>query len=802
MNKILSFCLLLSILFTGCKQPGSETSDRETADTALQSEQSTVEGPRKINTTIRQQNGKPAHILDGKDVYAGHMWTSLGTEDLPNSSSVKGFAEAGIHNYAFDIGPEVWCGPGDGRNTGQIPQDHFDFSGFEERLQRIIDMDPKAHFHFRVYLEKVGAENWWVKMYPDQLEVTELTEEPGYESSETVTTGIQPSVSFASVVWQSHAKTFLRTLVGHMKEIEMDERVVAYQIGYGYCQETFKWSAVGPYIGDFSEPMQDYFRKWLREYYNNDVKAMKEAWADPGIEFETATVPSMKQQLNTGHGTFRDVSKEQDVIDYYRCYADLDSDVFIEFCKVVKEENGEAALTGGFYGYIYDRTDSESFWHWGTESHLSGLQRSGHLGLKKVLNSPYIDFLVSPYSYFFRSIGGECAAMMPTESLRLHNKMYILEDDTRTYLNPDDPTCGRTYTKEASTAVLQRNFAQSLIRRWGTWWLGAEGHIQGEIFTPLLTQFRQLGQWALQFDAMPSSEIAVLIDEESMLYGSIQNELYQSLTTNQRVWGMPHIGAPADYYLLDDFIEGRVPPAKLYIFLNAFALDQERRDKLSEELHRDGRTALWIYAPGYIKDDLSIDNMTELTGFKFVMNNYTWEPKSMNKVFAWGPRMHITNFAHPITQDLTEDLYWGTTKPIGPLFYLEDNDAEDLGEIVLSVGICKPGFGLKTFDNWNSIFVSTPDIPAPVLRGIARYAGVHLYNEEGDVLSASSEFIAVHTKGGGERTLKLPQKAEVVYDLYNSKKIADNVSEFTVTLPPKSTTLYYFGDREALETLK
>ena len=118
---------------------------------------------------------------------------------------------------------------------------------------------------------------------------------------------------------------------------------------------------MGPYIGDFSEPMQNYFRKWLREYYNNDVKALKKAWADPEVEFETASVPSMEQQLNTGHGTFRDVSTERDVIDYYRCYADLDSDLFIDFCKVVKEENGEAALTGGFYGYIYDRTDSESF---------------------------------------------------------------------------------------------------------------------------------------------------------------------------------------------------------------------------------------------------------------------------------------------------------------------------------------------------------------------------------------------------------------------------------------------------------
>ncbi|RLD68464.1 MAG: hypothetical protein DRI98_11780 [Bacteroidetes bacterium] len=65
--------------------------------------------------------------------------------------------------------------------------------------------------------------------------------------------------------------------------------------------------------------------------------------------------------------------------------------------------------------------------------------------------------------------------------------------------------------------------------------------------------------------------------------------------------------------------------------------------------------------------------------------------------------MHITNFDHPITHGLSEDLFWGTTNPIGPVFYLKDKDAVELGEVVHSMGLCMPGFGVKTFDNWNSI---------------------------------------------------------------------------------------------------
>ena len=744
-----------------------------------------------IASVIKGQNGKPALVIDGKELYGGYMWCGTPGAKEFSAPAAKEFARIGIHKYAFDMGHNEWCGPEKGRNTGNVPQDHFDFSGLKERLLMLVEIDPKARFHLRVHLEKCGQGNWWVKMYPNELELTENSQGPEYKRPSFIPK-IEPAQSFASVIWRQQAKDFLRALVRHIKEIGMDDRVIAYHTGYGYCLETFKWSAVGIGIGDFSKPMQTHFRKWLRKHYKDDVNALKKAWANPDITFETASVPSVKEQLNTTGGTFRDPAKEQGVIDYYRCFAELNAEVFIDFCRTVKEANGNRALTGGFYGYIYDRTDSESFWGAGSENHLSGLQRSGHLGLKKVLNSPYIDFLVSPYTYYFRGIGGECSAMMPTESLRIHNKMYMLEDDTRTFLD-DDPRYGRIFTLEDSIAVLQRNFAQSLTRRWGTWWARWTGIDPSKepAFGSLLQQFRQLGQWALQFDSAPSAEIVVLLDEESMLYGNIHNDLYLPLTTNQRIWGLPRIGTPVDYYLLDDLIEGRIPPAKLYIFLNAFKLDTNRRDALTKQLRKDGRTALWIYAPGYIKDDkLSMANMTELTGFTFGKSE-----------FSWGPKMHITNFAHPITKGLTEDSFWGTTNPIGPVFYLEDKDAVNLGEVVHTMGLCMPGFGLKEYDDYNSVFVSVPDIPAAVLRGIARYAGVHLYSEAGDVLYASAEFVAIHTKGGGQRTIRLPKKAEAVYNLYDRKQVATDVSEFTVELKPKSTTLYYFGDKKPLDSL-
>ena len=86
--------------------------------------------------------------------------------------------------------------------------------------------------------------------------------------------------------------------------------------------------------------------------------------------------------------------------------------------------------------------------------------------------------------------------------------------------------------------------------------------------------------------------------------------------------------------------------------------------------------------------------------------------------------------------------------------------------------------------------------------GIVKYAGVHLYSEEGDVLYANKQLLAVHTIRGGERTLRLPEKAEVVYDLFVKEIVAENTDTLRVELPKRSTSLYYVGDPAVLESLR
>ncbi|MBI4530088.1 MAG: beta-galactosidase [Candidatus Latescibacteria bacterium] len=718
---------------------------------------------------VKLYNRTPTLFVDDRPIFAGYLWSAPPTPEVyPDASCARYFAEAGIHIYTFDVGStSEWCGPGAGRS------EPFDFSTVETRFGHILKIDPEARFHLRIHLE---MPEWWQRLYPDECEL----------SSE----GQRMPQSFASQVWREQAKTFLRAYVAHLQTIGLAERVIAYQTGAGGTGEWVKQTAMAMPCGDYSQPMRHHFRTWLRLRYNDDVSALHEAWNDPHVTFDTAEVPPADEQLHP-HALFRDPRREQHTIDYFRCLSDLCADLVIDFCRTVKEAMRGEALAGAFFGYLMELAWNSSFFGDGVESSCSAYQRSGHLGLRQVLLSPSVDFIVSPYSYGFRGIGGEGAPMPPTESVRLHGKLYIFEEDSRTHLSHHDPNYGRVNSLEESVAVLQRNIAQVVTKGLGIWWLGNTiDPAQEPAFRPLLHRFQELGTFALRLDRTPCAEVAVLLDDESFFYETARNDLDLPLIFQQRLLGLPRLGAPSDVYLLQDLIEGRLPPYKLYIFLNAFRLDQTRREALARELRRDGRVAVWLYAPGYIRDDLSTEHMTELTGFRFGIGERPWPPF-----------MHIVNFEHPITTGLPQDLFWGTVGYLHPLFHLEDPDALVLGQVVSSQGRCKPGMGIKAFREWTSLYIAVPNVPAPVLRGIARFAGVHLYSEAGDVLYATSQFLGVHTVSGGDRIFHLPRGVDVVYDLFSRNLIARDTDRFRVVLPAASTALYYTGDADTLSVL-
>ncbi|MFN0171708.1 MAG: hypothetical protein ACKV22_35285 [Bryobacteraceae bacterium] len=706
---------------------------------------------------VKPHHGTPTLFINGQPSFSASYWVSAPSVTKWESAEASRRASAaGIHTYAFDVGSGTeWVKP------------DFDFSTVKARFGRILDIDPAARFHLRCHLE-VGADDWWSKLYPQELELH--------------SNGRRYTQSFASRVWREQANGFLRAYIQKLSETGLLDRVVAFQVGAGHTGEWVKGeTSMYDVCGDLSEPMRRAFRAWLRARYGENVDSLRKAWNNPAAAFETAEVPSAKDQLHGRGYLFRDPRIEGRTIDYFRCLAELSADAVIDFCHTVKQATGAKKLAGAFYGYVLELAWNGGFFAERADSEYSTYQRSGHLGLRKVLNSPHVDFLVSPYSYGFRGIGGDGPSMIPAESARLHGKLVLIEDDTRTHIG-GDTNYGRAATLAESIAILRRNFAGAMTRGQGMWWLsGTVDPAREPAFAPLLRDFERLGQLLLSTDRTPASEVAVLVDDESFFYQSSLHNLDVPGIFQQRLWGLPHIGTPVDTYLLQDLIDGRLRAYKLYVFLNAYRLDSERRQALARNLRRDGRVALWIYAPGYLNDDLSLDHMTGLTGFKFGLGER-----------PWGPQMHLTNVTHPLTKGLPRDLSWGTNSKLAPIFYVDDPSATILGQVVYSQGNCKPGLAVRTFPEWTSIYVAAPNLPAALLRNVAKFAGAHIYSDEGDVLYATRELLGVHTVSGGPRRLRLPRAAAEIVDLFAGKVVARGTSVFDVELPPASTVLYLF----------
>ncbi len=729
-----------------------------------------------MKVQIKPYNGVPTLFLDDHPTFASHQWLSNqpGPQGFAAAECVRLFGQAGVHLYAFGVAaaPDscgYWCGP-QGRSG-----EPYDFSMVEPQMRAILDEDPQALFHLRLYFE---TPPWWNDLHPQECELA--------------SDGRRLNQSYASQQWRKDVNEFLHAYIHHLREIDLYDRTIAYQVQAGICGEWIKnTTSMQPVCGDYSEPMRRHFQSWLAARYHTNQE-LQVAWANSNVTFTTAEVPTAEQQLGTYHHQFRDPSHERQVVDYYLCLAELVADDMIGFCRTVKELTHGEALAGAFFGYLMDLAWNDCFFGAPTDGGYSTIQRCGHLGLARALRAPEVDYIVSPYGYAFRGLGGDGLPMPPSESVRLHGKLYILEEDS--HLHNEMDTTGRNFERRHTIAINQREFNETITHGLGIWWFadwpaGSYAH-QEPSFQPWLERFQRLGTWAMQLDRKPQSEVAVLLDDESFLYESVRNTLDLPLIFRQRVTSLPRFGAPHDVYLLNDLLEGLLPDYKLYIFLNPFHLDDERRARLKSQLQHGGKTALWLYAPGYLNNTPALDHMTDLTSFHFDK----WDE-------PWGQMMHVTNFTHPITHAIAQDLFWGSSAAIGPLFHVEDPQATVLGQVIYSLGRCKPGFAIKELDGWNSIYLATPDVPAPVLRGIAQYAGVHIYSEAGDVLHATPDLLGIHTVSGGAREFKLPHPVELVYDLYQDKVLARDVDRFHTILPPASSALYFTGRKELIHSI-
>ncbi len=712
---------------------------------------------------IQVMGGRPRLVIDGKVHLPQLCWLSIDPSQPGRCRRmVEDFSEIGFEFFTFDANLG-WYGPWDYRPDEGSPWKRR--VTIDRAMEEILAGNPHAYVLIRL---NADAPLWWQVMHRDEM-----------ERFDDGTYGREQS--YASMLWVKEASEALETFIGYVRSRPYADRVFAYKVMSCGPGEWIKNGSMDGRFGDYSPVMQEEFRAWIRERYQGDVEALRSAWNDRSIDFEEVAVPAREEQEAVQCQHFRDPLKGgRKAIDYFECYIDTTVRDIETFCRKVKDATEGEQLAGVFYGYLMSLgwvgTLFQGEYH--QDHERSAYQRSGNLGLGKILRSPYIDFLSSPYCYGFRCSGGDGTFMSVAESIHLYGKLYFSEDDTRTHLSPRNAWYGRSDTPEESVAVLRRNFSNVLIRGAGYWVLGSSTD-HPDILREI-KGMREIGLKDLPLERTSGGDgIAVIVDERSLLYESMNHRLVWPLIFKQKSWGFSRIGAPYSLYLLDDLLEGLVPEHKMYIFLNLFYLDDRQRRLLTEGFKRDGKTLVWMPYAGLINERPSAENMSELIGMNVICETDR----------LWELTIAITNFDHPITERLPSNSRFGTDNKIGPIVWVDDPDAVTLGRLIFNNGRCEPGFCAKELDGFNSVYVGAPNVTSDVLRGIARYAGVHIYSESDDVLYANQHYVAVNTAKGGEKKIELPGIFNV-RDAFSGELIARSSSGFAVAVNSHSTRLF------------
>jgi beta-galactosidase len=654
----------------------------------------------------------------------GDPFVHLGGPPGAFESQIKLAAKAGVDFVSFPVGMP-WPAPGE----------PADWSATDNACEQVLEANPKA-----LLLPRFGADppDWWRQDHPDEV----MTWEDGSQQHYAVV---------ASPLYRRDAAARVAALVEHL-----ESKFGNHVAGYHPCgQNTGEWfyqDTWGKMLNGYAPADTIAWRDWLRTRYGNDA-SLKAAWRDPGATLNGAVVPTAAQRRASPTGVVRDPATQKPLIDFADFQQQAMADLVCELAHAARQASQGRKLVVFFYGYLFEFGPIRL-----------GPSTCGHYALRRVLDCPDIDVLCSPISYFDRGLGGSAPAMTAAESVALAGKMWLFEDDTRTYLGSGEfpgQFDGGKNLAETKTLLL-RNVAQEATRNFATWWmdLGMTGWFNDPQMWDEMRRLAPVDNTFLQRPAPYRPEIAAVIDEGSMLETSASAWTVTDPGIYQVRRPLGRMGAPYGQYLIDDIIRGRVR-SKLYVFLNAWQLSDAQRKAIRQNTR--GACRVWCYAPGlHDGDRTSPEAMQELTGFRLVR-------VSPNK--AW---------ATPTEQGRQLGLQssFGVDESVTPLFAADDATP---GEILATYPGGAAAVALRALPEGWSLFVGAPGLTSDLLRVAARKAGVHLYTQVDCNVYANGPIVALHAAQDGPVTLDTGRKG-AVQDALTDELVGDGPR---ITLPMK-----------------
>jgi hypothetical protein len=418
-----------------------------------------------------------------------------------------------------------------------------------------------------------------------------------------------------------------------------------------------------------------------------------------------------------------------------------------------------------------------------------------------LLNSSAVDLIASPHSYDNRGYGGYHSPQAMADSARRANKMHFDEVDCKTVWTPKvrwKDNISEPATVGDTIEMMKKDAAYQIASASGMWWcdLMNQGWYDAEECIEPIQKMRAMARKMLEVGCSNFGQVALVVSERSQMFQAPKDGLIDASREIFRNWFLSRMGAPFEQLLVSDLARPGIPHYKLYVMSDVYYLSAEERELIKRVVQGDGATVLWVYAPGFLEDrSASLENMEAITGIRFGKQAIKDE---LN--------VRLSNFDHPITAGLPAGMRYGTgvdreryNRPpriqylpdtrVTPAFYADDSQAILLG---LAESTGKPGLVVKNMGSWHSIYSAAPVLSWELMRNIARWAGVHLYNEMGDMVWGNDRFLAIYSQSEGIHPIYFPRTVNV-QDAYQEVILGNQVKQLNLQMKRWETRLLLFS---------
>jgi len=728
----------------------------------------------RLKTELKMYDGRPTLFINGKP-HDG-LFCSV------RSPYFQNFIDAGFDIFdTHPTAPNGWIGDG-----------KYDYSKTDAYIEAYLKQKPDAKLIIRFWFG-YPRNFWWAVKHKDQQAVSKVRDKG------------RKMPSYASIKWREEAGEALRRVIAHCEK-KYGDNIVAYVPGGGSCGEWFQWYAYtedadritkGYEMGDYSQPMRKAFQKFVRNKYKH-LSKVNQLYGLNLSNWDELQMPNPEERLHSKLGNLRDISSEQIVVDYYEALNLQVAETLIHFAKKAKEGCNYKKVIMFFYGY-----------HWLVQPNGGvAIARSGHVNLDKVLSCPDVDYIVAPYHYSFRQLGGVISGQGLPSSVIHRNKQYVQEIDCSTYLKPSWPCEDHDVPSNVweSEQILRRDLSKTLMEGASLWYMDLfKGMYDSPEMVQALKRTLQTGRENYFSTGKDNRQVAVVLSSRDAYYYRENEPLRALLLPQFKQFELERMGLGYDDLMFENLkylSTEETSQYKFWIFPSAVSLNDNEIALIKKHCLRNGNHVLWVYAPDILsRNGLDLKKMEDLTGFQC---GFTLEP---GELAIW-----VKPGDNPYTQGRKSPIVYGTygeTSPdlikyhsslrhfpgsdtgfkISPRFFIKNGDI-NLGKI-LDLKDIPVGLAVKNMGNWTSILSTAPMVPRFILRNIAKEAGCHVYTDFPGQTYQSDGYVGFFAHDAGEAVFRLPYKADVE-DVFKKKILFKNVQKFTLRVKLNQAVLFRY----------